>query len=172
MICKVWLKSEGKMRTLWTLNHFWTKHESFFLKLEDWNWFGRKEMIYWLWPKSEGKMGTLWSLNHFSNVDQNAMKRERAWTWIANFWLILFVLRAESFSSFCTKFNVKCFLCKTSIRIVCKTLLYFVQIDWPNFFGLFTSSYQGNKVTLEFRFHLKVDLAAAEAAKLIILNRM
>ena len=103
-------------------------------------WFANFE------PKAKAKWVPCGSWINFQLSPKMQRKSARAGTWIANFWLNLFVLRAESFSSFDTKFNMKCFLCKIRTIIVCKTLHCFVQIDWPNFFGLFASSHQAIKL--------------------------
>ena len=174
MICELWLKSAGKMRTLWTLNHFWTEHEMrIFLKLEDWNWFGSKQMICELWTKTEGKMGTLWSLNHFSAVTQNAKKKRTCWN--LNYELLAqFVLAA------CMQ-NHFHHLTQNAIWIV--FFVTFAQLHSQNFtllcanwlakfFRAFCIVSRSDKVALEFRLYLKVELVAAETAKLNILNRM
>ena len=80
-------------------------------------------------PKAKAKWVPCGSWINFQLSPKMQRKSDRAGTWIANFWLNLFVLRAESFLSFDTKFKANYFLCKTRTIIVCKTLCCFVQID-------------------------------------------
>ena len=126
MICELWLKSAGKMRTLWTLNHFWTEHEMrIFLNLEDWNWFGSNQMICELWTKSEGKMGTLWILNQFLAVTQNAKKKRTCWN------LNCELLPPPSICSCCVQ-NHFCHLTQSSIWSV-----FFVKFAQLSFAKLY-----------------------------------
>ena len=95
MICELWLKSERKMRTLWTLNHFWIEHEMrIFLKLEGWNWFVANKWFANFEPKLKGKCLPCGTWINFQLSPKMQRKSARAGTWIANFWLNLFVLRA------------------------------------------------------------------------------
>ena len=173
MICELWLKSEGKMRTLWTLNHFWTEHEMrIFLNLEDWNWFGSNQMICELWTKSEGKMGTLWSLNQFLVVTQNAKKKRLCWN--LNSELLAQFVRAACRIIFVIwhkiQHEVLSLQNSHNYRLQNFTLLC---ANWlAKFFRAFCIVSSSDKVALEFRLYLKVELVAAETAKLNILNRM
>ena len=56
-------------------------------------------------PKAKAKWVPCGAWISFQLSPKMQRKSDRAGTWIANFWLNLFVLRAESFSSFDTKFN-------------------------------------------------------------------
>ena len=144
---------------------FWTLKTE--IDLVATKWFANFE------PKAKAKWVPCGSWISFQLSPKMERKSDRAVTWIANFWLNLFVLRACRIIFVIwhkVQYEVFSLWNSHNYRLQNFTLLC---ANWlAKFFRAFCIVSSSDKVALEFRLYLKVELVAAETAKLNILNRM